>query len=131
LEARENIMGHKSDAKGLRYEQKVANYFTRKGWSPQFRVIKHGYEYDLYGIRHDALGMMEEHLVVECKDKDVSAKEVLHFIKKVDLIYNYLPEILFSKPALHAFICHSGKVDQDGIDVLNTHKPSIKLLRIP
>ena len=126
-------MGHKQDAQGLRYELRVANHFTKQGWSPQFRVIKYGYEFDLYAVKNDFLGG-SEHLVVECKDKElVSAKDIVRYIKKVDIIYKNLQGLLmiYSKLPLHAYLCYSGEVDEDAADVVKTHKPSIKLLKIP
>jgi len=123
------LLGAKSDAIGLRYEQTVANYFTRKGWSPRNRVRKYGYEYDLYAEKSEMFGT--EYLVVECKCKGkVSAKDVVRFINKVDSVYKHLPEILFNKPPLYAYLCYSEEIDKDASAVAKSHKPSVKLLKI-
>ena len=123
------LLGAKSDSVGLRYEQTVANYFTRKGWSPRHRVRKYGYEYDLYAEKSEMFGT--EYLVVECKCKGkVSAKDVVRFINRVDAVYKHLPEILFDKPPLYAYLCYSEGVDNDAAAVAKSHKPSVKLLKI-
>lgn len=123
------LLGAKSDAVGLRYEQTVANYFTRKGWSPRHRVRKYGYEYDLYAERSETFDV--DYLVVECKCKGkVSAKDVVRFINKVDAIYKNLPERLFDKPPLYAYLCYSEEYDKDASAVAKRNKPSIKLLKI-
>jgi len=123
------LRGAKADAVGLRYEQTVANYFASKGWSPRNRVSKYGYEYDLYAKKSGML--IDEYLVVECKCKGkVSAKDVVHFIKKVDVLYKNLPVIILDKPPLYAYLCYSEEVDKDASDVARSHKPSVKLLKI-
>ncbi len=123
------LRGAKSDARGLRYEQAVANYFISKGWSPRYRVRKYGYEYDLYAEKSEIFST--EYLVVECKGKGrVSAKDVVHFIRKVDLVRKHLPEVMLAKPPLHAYLCYSEDVDQDAAAVAKSHKPSIKLLKV-
>lgn len=126
---KKRLLGAKSDSSGLRYEQIVSNYFIKKGWSPRNRVRKYGYEYDLYAEKSE---MFEtEYLVVECKCKDrVSAKDVVRFINKVDLVYRHLPEILMNKPPLYAYLCYSGEVDKDASAVAKSHKPSVRLLKI-
>lgn len=123
------LLGAKSDATGLRYEQTVANYFIRRGWSPRSRVRKYGYEYDLYAERSETFDV--DYLVVECKCKGrVSAKDVVRFINKVDAVHKHLPEILFGKPPLYAYLCYTEEVDKDASAVAKSHKPSVKLLRI-
>jgi hypothetical protein len=123
------LRGAKSDARGLRYEQTVANYFINKGWSPRHRIRKYGYEYDLYAEKSEIFST--KYLVVECKGKGrVSAKDVVRFIVKVDLVGKHLPEVMLAKPPLYAYLCYSEDVDQDAAAVAKRHKPSIKLLKI-
>jgi hypothetical protein len=123
------LLGAKSDAVGLRYEQAVANYFIRKGWSPRHRVRKYGYEYDLYAERSEAFDV--DYLVVECKCKGkVSAKDIVRFINRVDAVYKHLPEQLFGEPPLYAYLCYSEDVDKDASALAKRNKPSIKLLKI-
>jgi len=123
------LLGAKSDSVGLRYEQTVANYFTSKGWSPRIRVRKYGYEYDLYAEKADMVGI--EYLVVECKcTGKVSAKDVVRFINKVDVLYKHLPEILFDKPPLYAYLCYAEEIDKDASAVAKSHRPSVRPLRI-
>lgn len=120
--------GIMSNVTGLLFEQRVANYFVDKGWSPKARIRKYGYEYDLYAVKSDILST--EYLVVECKCKGrVSAKDVVRFIRKVDTLYANLPEFIY-KPPLHAYLCHTDKVDPDAEAVAKSHKPSVKLLKI-
>lgn len=123
--------GAKADAAGLRYEQLVSNYFSRSGWKLSFRKKKYGYEYDIYGEREELLSG-PEYLLVECKDKArVSAKDVVRFISKVDTFYKHLPQLLlFAKPAVHAYLCYSGSVDNDAANVAKSHKPPIKLKKM-
>ena len=122
--------GAQADAKGLRYEQTVANYFSRQGWKLEFRQRKYGYEYDIYARREEILSG-PEYLVVECKDQvRVSAKDVVSFILKVDVFYKHLPEILFTKPPIYAYLCYSGEIDKDAAAVAKTHKPSIKFKKL-
>jgi len=123
------LLGAKSDSVGLRYEQTVANYFTHKGWSPRVRVRKYGYEYDLYAEKADMVST--EYLVVECKcTGKVSAKDVVRFIKKVDVLHRHLPEIFFDKPPLYVYLCYSEEIDKDASAVAKSHRPSVIPLRI-
>lgn len=127
--------GAKADAKGLRYEQTVANHFTRLGWKNlEFRKRKYGYEYDILGKREETLTEPPEYLVVECKGQGrVSAKDVVRFIKKVDVFYKHLPEIgilFITKPPIYAYICYSGERDEEAADVAKAHKPSIKFKKL-
>jgi len=123
------LLGAKSDAVGLRYEQTVANYFIRKGWNPRHRVRKYGYEYDLYAEMSEAFDV--DYLVVECKCKGkVSAKDIVRFINRVDAVYKHLPEQLFDEPPLYAYLCYSEEVDKDASALAKRNKPTIKLLKI-
>lgn len=125
------LRGAKSDAVGLRYEQTVANYFTRRRWSLGHRVRKYGYEYDLYGEKSMDFDLDTAYLVVECKCKGrVSAKDIVRFINKVDAIYKHLPEIGFEKSPLHTYFCYSEEVDKDASAVAKRNRPSVKLLKI-
>lgn len=122
--------GAKADAKGLRYEQLVSNYFSRSGWKLSFRKMKHGFEYDIYGVREELLSG-PEYLLVECKDKvRVSAKDIVRFIRKVDTFYKHLPEILFEKAPVHAYLCHNGAVDEDAREVAKGRKPRIEFKKL-
>lgn len=49
------LRGAKADAQGLRYEQRIANYFAGKGWRPKVRFPKYGFEYDIYAMKTDSL----------------------------------------------------------------------------
>jgi len=123
------LRGVQSDSTGLRYEQKVGNYFARKGWSTRYRIKKYGYEYDLYAEKDDMVGT--DYLVVECKCKArVSAKDVLRFLRKVDAVYRHLPEWGLEKPPLHAYLCYSEEIDKDASAVARSHMPSVKLIKI-
>lgn len=122
--------GLESNITGLIFEQKVANYFVDKGWSPKSRVTKHSFNYDLYAEKRDFIGLGTEYLVVECKKKGlVSAKDVVRFIRKVNVLYENLPD-LFGKPPLHAYLCYTDKVDNDAAAVAKRNEPSIELLQI-
>ena len=122
--------GAKADASGLRYEQRVSNYFGRSGWKLTFRKIKHKYEYDIYGEREEDLGE-REYLLIECKDKTrVSAHDVVRFINKVDIFYKRLPEFLGEKPKIYAYLCYSADIDKDAASLAKAHKPSIKLKQL-
>ena len=124
--------GLKANITGLLFEQKVSNYFVNKGWSPKLRVTKHGFEYDLYAEKRDFIGIGTEYLVVECKNKGlVSAKDVVRFMRKANVLYENLPDLLpFGKPPLHAYLCYTDKIDNDAAAVAKRNKPSIKLLKI-
>jgi hypothetical protein len=125
-----SLRGAKSDAKGLRYEQHVANYFMRKGWRPRHRVHKYGYEYDLYAKRSSDLEG-DEYLVVECKCAGkVSAKDVVRFSNKVDAVYKHFPTVWLEKPTLYAYLCYSESVDGDASAWAKRSETSVKLLRV-
>lgn len=124
--------GFESNITGLLFEQKVSNYFVDKGWSPKSRVTKHGFNYDLYAERRDFIGLSAEYLVVECKKKGlVSAKDVVRFMRKVNVLYENLPDLIpFGKPPLHAYLCYTDEIDNDAAAVAKKNKPSIVLLQI-
>jgi len=122
--------GAKADAAGLRYEQLVFNYFSRSGWELRFRERKYGYEYDIYGKREELLSG-PEYLLVECKGKGrVSAKDVVRFMTKVGTFYKHLPEGLFGRPPVHAYLCYRESIDKDAANVAKSHKPPIKLKKV-
>jgi hypothetical protein len=125
-----SLRGAKSDALGLRYEQAVANYFMGRGWRPKHRVHKYGYEYDFLARRSSYLEG-DEYLVVECKCRgEVSAKDVMRFGNKVDVVYRHLPSVLFEKPTLYAYLCYSESVDGDASAWAKRSKRSVSLLKI-
>jgi hypothetical protein len=126
------IMGSKSDAQGLRYEQNTANYFRNKGWNIKERYKKYGYEYDIYGTK-DTTGVGDyRYLIVECKDKArVTAKDVLHFIAKTHIFAKHIDEdIADSSIPLDPYLCYTGEIDKDATIASRSSKPHIKLLKL-
>jgi len=123
---RRQIRGHAGDAKGLRFEQHVANHFSKQGWEITLRKRMAGGEIDIYGERKKLLSLTE-YLLVECKDKErVSAKDVTHFVKKVQTFYKHLPEVFLSgKPPVKAILAYTGEVDKDAKKV--EYEPKIEL----
>ena len=108
------VQGYMSEIKGLRFEQKVAGYFSKNGWKITLRKRMSGGEIDIYGEQED-LVRGKSYLLVECKDKErVSAKDVMHFMKKVTDFHNHLPKDLFGqKPPVKAFLAYTGEIDKD------------------
>jgi len=116
------IKGHMSQAKGLRYEQKVASYLSEKGWhNIKFRVHKYCYEFDIEAKTEDFLAVA--YLIVECKDKDlVSARDVMRFNNKVKAYYDKLSGLMLSEPDFRAYLCYSGELDKEAEVFLRGHK---------
>jgi Holliday junction resolvase len=108
------VQGYKSEIKGLRFEQKVVGYFSKKGWEIDSRKRMSGGEIDIYGKQTD-LFRGESYLLVECKDKEhVSAKDVMHFMKKVTDFHNHLPRDPFGhKPSVKVVLAYTGEIDKD------------------
>jgi hypothetical protein len=59
-----------------------------------------------------------------------SGIDVVRFINKVHPVYRHLPEQLFGKPPLYAYLCYSEEVDKDASAMAKRNKPSVKLLKI-
>jgi len=108
------VQGYRSEIKGLRFEQKVASYFSKKGWNITIRKPLYGGEIDIYGEQED-LFSGKSYLLVECKDKEhVSAKDVMHFMKKVTDFHNHQPiDLLGQKPSVKAVLAYTGEIDKD------------------
>ena len=123
--------GHAADAKGLRFEQTVANYYSKQGWQLVFRKRISAGELDICGKRKKEVFEPEEHLLVECKAGErVSAKDVMKFIKKVNVYYRRLPEDLWDgKPPVRSVLAHKGNVDADAKAAAKGIKPRIDFKR--
>lgn len=123
------LRGYASQAKGLRYEQKVTDYLSDKGWhSIKYRVHKYGKEYDIEAKKEDFL--TTAYLIVECKDKErVSARDVISFNNKVKVYYDKLPQLMLSEPDFRAYLCYSGELDKEAEIFLRNHK-LIKAIKI-
>jgi Holliday junction resolvase-like predicted endonuclease len=123
------IKGYASQAKGLRYEQKVANYLSEKGWhNIKHRVYKYGREYDIEAKQEDFLAVA--YLIVECKDKNrVSARDVISFYNRAKVYYDKLQTSMFSEPDFRAYLCYSGEIDKEAEIFLRNHK-IIKTIKI-
>lgn len=106
------IMGYKSHIKGLYFEDKVANYFVRKGWrvSKRRKDIIPSKEIDVFGVKDFPY---KSYLLVECKDKEiVTANDVVKFMGKVDDFkrkYGYSPIL----KNVIAVIAYTNEVDRD------------------
>lgn len=119
------VQGYKSEIKGLQFEQKVASYFSKKGWKITLRKRMSGGEIDIYGEQED-LFRRKSYLLVECKDKErVSAKDVMRFMKKVTDFHNHLPRDPFGhKPLVKVVLAYTGEIDKDAKKV--AFKPKIE-----
>ncbi len=119
-------MGHDSGIKGLLFEQKAVNLFSKEGWTIETRKHMNGGEIDIYGEKEPFLED-KKFLLVECKDKDkVTKSDVTRFMKKVLDFHKGLPEdILGDKPSITAIIVYSGAIDLDAKDVAESFKPKI------
>ena len=126
----QQIQGYKSEIKGLRFEQKVASYFSQRGWKIELRKHIYSGEIDIYGEQEDLLDG-KRFLLVECKDKDrVSNTDVMRFMKKVKVFNENLSEDLFGdKPPITAVIAHTGKVDNEAEEVAPNFRPKIEFRR--
>ena len=124
------LQGTQADARGVRYELRVVNYFSSKGWKPQTRLRAFGYEYDIFAQRWDFFHG-SRYLVVECKNVEtVTVRDVAHFIAKVDALYHGLPELENSTAQLYAYLCHSRQVSKETEIVARRHTPPIELVKI-
>ncbi len=121
------IRGLKSDAKGLRFEQKVIGFFSNQGWRLQPRKRFQGVEFDLYGVKEDFLA--RSYLLVECKDTPkLSKAHAVRFMSKVRRFYESLPQdMMGTRPALTAVIAFSGIADNDSRVAANAFRPQIRL----
>ena len=108
------VQGYISDNKGLRFEQKVVSYFSKKGWKIDSRKRMYGGEIDIYGEQED-LFRGKSYLLVECKAGErVSAKDVNHFMRKVTDFRDHLPIDPFGhKPPVKVVLAYTGEVDKD------------------
>ena len=119
--------GHAADARGLRFESEVKEYFEKQGWKLAARKAFKGREFDLVGKRGGGAFEDTEHLLVECKRKQhVTAGDVTEFMYKVARYYDSLPEIWGYKEPVHAYVAHTGSVNTDAMAVANRHKPPIR-----
>ena len=124
-----STQGYKSALSGALFEQKVATHFSQKGWTVHIRKQTTNGEIDVYGEKLDKILGTKEYLLVECKRQEhVSAKDVMHFMKKLTSFYQRLPTYMLSnKPPVEAWIAHTGSIDEDAIEVApRGFKPKIK-----
>lgn len=115
------IKGYKSHIKGLYFEDKVLNYFYRKGWkvSKRRKDIIPPREIDVFGVID--LPPPKKYLLVECKDKEiVTANDVIKFINKVDdfkMKYGYSHTF----HNVFAVMAYTNKVDREAKKVAQRH----------
>jgi Holliday junction resolvase-like predicted endonuclease len=118
------VAGHRNDANGLRFEQKVQNHFAGRGWRNLTwrNTTPHG-EIDLCGEKDD--GWFDtKYLLVECRNKSwVSAHEVVVFIRKVQLFCQ-------TKPNAEAYLCYTGDIDHNAADVAERSSPPVHCQRM-
>lgn len=121
------IKGLKSNIKGLSFEEKVNNYFSKQGWQTELRKPMLGSEYDIYGEKSEL--MTKKYLIVECKNKPKLTKsEFVHFASKANKFYLSLPQnYLGVRPSVTAVIAFTGTVDNDIITAAQASIPQIIL----
>jgi hypothetical protein len=123
----EQLRSAKANTSGLRFELDAANYFRTQGWNPQRQAKILGFEYDLFDEQKDS--WQAKYLLVECKNKGiVTAEDLIHFVYKVTLFYDNLPNS-YSKPAIFAYMCYTGEIDEETKIVVQRYMPVIKLLK--
>lgn len=116
--------GHAADAKGLRFELEVSNYYAKQGWELEGRHKFEGFEIDLLGKKEVVGG--KDCLIVECKDKaNVTAAEVLRFMRKASAYRQSMPALFGLRDQLDAIIAHTGTVSKDAVEAAKTHDPPI------
>ena len=110
--SKKSARGHAADAKGLRFEIEVSNYYAKEGWELEGRHKFEGFEIDILG-KHEVVGG-ENCLIVECKDKaNVTAAEVLRFMRKASAFRQAMPSLFGMRDELTAVIAHTGSVSKD------------------
>ena len=126
----QQLHGAKTDASGLRFEQVAANFFRSKGWNPQIRVEMLDYEYDLFS--EYISGFQKKYLVVECKHgRPVSAKDIVHFMTKVDKLFDSLNvPYSYSKPEIYAYLCYTSEVDTEAEFIAKRHYPPVQMVKL-
>jgi len=123
----EQLRSAKANTSGLRFELEAANYFRSQGWNPQRQAKILGYEFDLFDEQKNS--WQPKYLLVECKNKGmVTAEDLIHFVYKVTLFYDNLPSS-YSKPAIFAYLCYTGEIDEETKNVVPRYMPVIKLLK--
>lgn len=121
------VKGHEAGIKGLLFEQKVTNHFTKKDWKIETRKMINGGEFDIFGEKN-SLWDGKKFLLVECKNKErVSSTDVTKFMRKVLDFHNGLDKnTIGDRPPITAVIAYSGAVDLDTKQVASNFKPKIE-----
>lgn len=123
------VRGLKANIVGRDYEQKVANYYIKKGWKKieMHKKVK-GYDIDVYGRKtvEDDYGFEDitEHLIIECKNKiNVTKADVMNFEKTL---------VAFGKQKhVTAVIAYTGSIDKSVPEAIRGFKPHIRLIHLP
>jgi len=81
--------GYKSYIKGMEFEKKVSNWLTDQGFRVKTRIrTKRLGEFDLIASKGKWLGLGEDVLLVECKDKSpISGEDINKFAYKVKRLH--------------------------------------------
>ncbi|MDO8636280.1 MAG: restriction endonuclease [Dehalococcoidia bacterium] len=122
------VQGLKANIKGGKYEQKVANEFTKKGWKIEMHKRVKGYDIDVYGKKTTGGDWLEddftEHLLVECKDKDMVTKaDVMNFEKTL---------VAFGKTKhVTAIVAYTSRIDKGAQEAVKGFSPRIQLKHTP
>ena len=119
--------GYKSLLKGIQYESKVKDYFSKKG----YKIIKTGGEADIIAFRKGWLLEPDVYLFIECKNKKkIPVSDFIKFIEKFKQ-FKHEKEIPGEVKVIGYFV-YSGELSSQ-IEFLHQNlekklKESIKLL---